>query len=340
MVNISHSAKEKFLECSEKYRLHYIEKLRSPILNSPLFGGSAFDDAVSVLLLRLKKNRTPEEDEISKQDPAHVLMRKLTRTQHNREEVNIPTHTYVKYSKADFDVNLITEEDFRSINDNVVCNEYEEFTPISAYDFVEYCRNEIKTKHRLDEQDQRVFNLINWHSFKNKVLFLLEQYEKEVIPKILEVKSVQRKVELSAGEHTLIGFIDFEAIWKDEPDKIYVCDNKLSSKAYKQQNLEEGEQLATYCEFTENTFGCYVNTEKTLRKKFPKHRIQIIRGELSEELFEKTFDNFGEVVHNIEEGNFEKNMEGNCFSFGQRCPYYNTCRGEPEKDFLVDLKEK
>ena len=60
--------------------------------------------------------------------------------------------------------------------------------------------------------------------------------------------------------------------------------------------------------------------------------------------FEKTFDDFGEVVYNIQEGNFEKNgMDGSrseCFFFGQRCPYYNTCRGEPEKDFLVKLEER
>lgn len=340
MTRISHSAKEKYLECSEKYRLHYIEKLRSPILSSPLFGGSAFDDAVSVLLLRLKKDKTEEEKVLAKKDAKEVLVNSLLKTKHNGEDIYIPTHQYAKYSKADFDINLISDEEIENINKSIYAKDYEYFNQESLFDFVEYCRNEIKTKKALQEDDQILFNLINWTSFKNKLLYLLEQYEKDVIPKIEEVFSVQKKVELSAGDHTLIGFIDFEASWHEEPGIVYVCDNKLSSKSYSDKNMLEAEQLATYCEYTENNRGCYVNTEKNLRKKDPKHRIQIVKGQISEELFEKTFDNFGEVVHNIEQGIFEKNLESGCFSFGQRCPYYNTCRGEPSKDFLVDLKEK
>lgn len=340
MVRISHSSKEKYLECSEKWRLHYQEKLRSPIMGSPLWGGGAFDDAASAMLLRLKKNPTDEEKVLAAKDPKQVLIDSMTYADYNGEKVFIPTHKFVKYSKADFDVSLISVKNFEDINTMDICNDYEDFNYDTAQEFVEFCRNEIKTKYRLDANDQKVFNLINWYSFRNKLLYLLERYEEDVIPKIQEVLSVQRKVELKSGEHTLIGYIDFEAIWKDEPDKVYTCDNKLSSKSYSQKNIDEAEQLATYCEFTGNDNGCYVNTEKVLRKKDPKHRIQIIRGDITEELYEKTFDNFSEVVHNIEEGIFEKNMEGGCFSYGQRCIYYNTCRGEPEKDFLVDLKEK
>ena len=339
MVRISHSAKEKYIECGEKWRLHYQEKLRSPILNSPLWGGGAFDDAASAMLLRLKKDLTEEEKALTAQDPRRVLVNSMTYTNHNGEKVFIPTYRFTKYSKADFDVSLLESEDFKLINDMEICNEYEDFNRETAQGFVEFCRNEIKTKYKLDANDQMVFNLINWYAFKNKLLYLLDRYEEDVMPKIQEVFSVQRKVELESGEHTLIGYIDFEATWKDEPDKVYTCDNKLSSKAYYQSNIDEAEQLATYCEFTGNDNGCYVNTEKVLRKREPKHRIQIIRGDITEELYEKTFDNFGEVVHNIEEGIFEKNMEGGCFSYGQRCIYYNTCRGEPEKDFLVDLKK-
>ena len=340
MVRISHSGKEMYNQCGEKYRLHYIEKLRSPLLSSPLFAGGAFDDAASCMLLKLMKEPVGDDLALSLRNPYEVLVESFTTTKRNGETYYLPTYQYCKYSMKDFDVELLEADDLKVINEFADKNDFGEFDKDLCQEFVETCRLQVKNRQYPDKPTQELFNLINWHSFKNKLLYLLARYEEDVIPLIQEVISVQRKVELEAGEHTLIGYIDFEAIWKDEPDKVYTCDNKLSAKSYKDDSIEDAEQLATYCEFTGNDNGCFVNTEKVLRKREPRHRIQIVKGTITEELYEKTFDNFGEVVHNIEQGIFEKNLEGGCFFFGQRCQYYNTCRGAPEKDFLVDLKKK
>ena len=60
-MRISHSGKNTHKECSEKYRLHYIEKLRGQKIFSALFFGSALDEAFSRLLLDKKPIKTPEE---------------------------------------------------------------------------------------------------------------------------------------------------------------------------------------------------------------------------------------------------------------------------------------
>lgn len=345
-MRISHSAKETYLQCQEKYRLHYQERLRSPIFGSPLFLGGAFDEALNCLLLRLKKpeNFTEEDRELAEQDPYEVLDKHLTHKEYNGKEVYLPEYEFAKYFSKDYDESMLEPEDLMIINSKGDELGYDELEVADCTDFILACRNDIRSKKSLDSNAQVLYNLINWCSSRRKLRYLLEMYERDVLPQIEEVFSVQKKVELTAGEHNLIGYIDFVASFKGEPGVKYVCDNKLSSKAYPTDAIDDAVQLATYCEHEELKKAAFVVTEKGLRKRDPRHRIQIIKGEISEELFEKTFDQFGEVVYNIEQGIFEKTgMDGSkqeCFHFGQRCPYYNTCRGEPEKDFLVKLEDK
>jgi hypothetical protein len=60
-IKISYSALSTLNQCSEKYRLHYIERLRSPRLYSALFFGNALDAGFSRILLEKKKERTEIE---------------------------------------------------------------------------------------------------------------------------------------------------------------------------------------------------------------------------------------------------------------------------------------
>ena len=345
-MRISHSAKEQYLQCQEKYRLHYQERLRSPVVGSPLFLGSAWDEALNCLLLRKKapESRTEQEKKDVLLDPYEVLDLHLTTANFNGKNLYLPEYEFAKYFSKDYNESMLEDEDLMSIIDTGNRLGYEILDVGGCSDFIQSCKNDIRAKKGLETNAQILFNKINWCSSRRKLRYLLEMYERDVLPQIEEVFSVQKKVELSAGEHNLIGYIDFVASFKDEPGVKYVCDNKLSSKSYPSDAIDDAVQLATYCEHEELKKAAFVVTEKGLRKRDPRHRIQIIRGEISEELFEKTFDQFGEVVYNIEQGIFEKTgMDGSkqeCFHFGQRCPYYNTCRGEPDKDFLVKLEDK
>jgi hypothetical protein len=346
MTRISHSGKETYLTCQEKWRLHYQERLRSPVLSSPLFLGGAFDEALNCMLVRLKNplDHSEEDNRLVKLDPHEVLDKHLSKTTFNGQEIDIARYQYAKYFSKDFTPEMLEPEDFMVINSTAEEFGFEQFDVEICKEFVHSCKNEIKTKKALEKESQILYNLIHWCCCRRKLHYLLDRYEEDVLPLLEEVFSVQKKVELTAGEHNLIGYIDFVASFKDEPGVKYVCDNKLASKAYPSDAIDDAVQLATYCEHEELKKAAFVVTEKGLRKRDPKHRIQILRGEITEELFEKTFDEFGEVVYNIEQGIFEKTgMDGSkqeCFHFGQRCVYYNTCRGEPDKDFLVKLEDK
>ncbi|MDA9072652.1 hypothetical protein N9K75_02120 [bacterium] len=343
MTRISHSGKETFLQCGEKYRLHYQEKLRSGIYPSPFLLGKSWDEALNCLLLSKKNpdNYTEEDKKLLQFDAHMILDNELLNQVHNGQSIYVPTFQFIKYYSKDYDSSLLDAEDLLFINSTAQRLEYEPFDKEVCDEFVQSCKNEIRSSKALGKDAQVLFNLIHWCCVRRKLHYLLDRYEEDVLPLLEEVFSVQKKVELSAGEHNLIGYIDFIASFKDEPGVKYVIDNKLASKAYPKDAIDDAVQLATYCEHEGIKKASFIITEKGLRKRDPKHRIQILRGEITEELFERTFDEFGEVVYNIGQGVFEKTgMDGSrqeCFHFGQRCQFYNTCRGEPDKDFLVRL---
>jgi len=346
MTKISHSAKEMFLQCQEKYKLHYQERLRSPVIPSPLFLGSCWDEALNCLLVRKMKpeNMSEEDKKYLEIDPYTLLDNCMTTFTNLGKDVYMPDYQFAKYFTKDFDPDLLEDEDLLLINTMADRLGFDKLDVKDCEEFVKTCRAEIKTKKALDKDAQVLFNNINWCSCRRKLRYLLERYEEDVLPLLEEVFHVQKKVDLSDGEHSLVGYIDFIASFKDEPGVKYVIDNKLSSKAYAKDAIDDAVQLATYCEHEATNRACFIITEKGLRKRDPRHRIQILRGKITEELFTRTFEEFGEVVYNIEQGVFEKTgMDGSrqeCFHFGQRCVYFNTCRGEPEKDFLVKLEDK
>lgn len=338
-MRISHSAKETYLQCPQKYYLHYIRKLRSPLAGSPLFAGSAFDDAVSVALLGLKKELTAEEKELVKLDPHTTLDNQFTTMKLNGESVYLPTYRYAKYFMTDYEPDLLEEEDLIMIRNIADLKNMDIDTLDKAKLFAEECRVILKNKTPLSADEQVVYNCVVWCSLRRKLHFLLDKYIEDVLPLLSEVTAVQKKVSLEDGEHSLIGYIDFKAYFKDEPDIEYTIDNKLASKPYPKDAVEVSPQLATYTEHEESDFGAFIVTEKKLRKKNPRHRIQILKGQVQEETYDETFESYSEVIQKIENEEFDHNFEDKCFHFGSKCPYYDYCR-EGEMGILVDLKKE
>ena len=80
MVRLSNSAIDKFKECPQRYKRHYIDKLRSVFIGSPLFFGSAVDEALNELLkTKMKSNK----EEI--RDPFEVFHENMNEMEYNKE---------------------------------------------------------------------------------------------------------------------------------------------------------------------------------------------------------------------------------------------------------------
>lgn len=98
MINLSHTAKEKYLDSPRAYYLHYLLNLREEKCGSALFFGNAMDNALNVLLLERDLNKAIIE--FNKQ------MRTFT---YNNETLDILKTDKIKYSKSDVDDSLIPE---------------------------------------------------------------------------------------------------------------------------------------------------------------------------------------------------------------------------------------
>lgn len=321
MAKYSYSALNCYAQCPEKYRLRYIEKLYPKARGSALFFGSAVDEAMSRMLLDLKKTKTEEDIEFEKKTPLEHFYFEMNKWKSN---------VYAEYYASDFDPNILTDSDNNEIVKYCMDNGYNN---IDIFDFHDKCRKLLYKKKKLTKDDMKLYGFISWISLARKGELILKEYEKSIVPLIKEVFYIQKQVHLTndSGD-TMTGKIDFTCEFKDEPGKIYICDNKTSSKPYLEDSATNSEQLAIYCESEDNYNSCYVVLEKKIRKRDPKVRSNVIKGKISEENLNKTFDNIQEKVDNISENLFyKKDEKKECFFFGKKCEYYDYCWSNGKK---------
>lgn len=328
-IRLSHSAVNKYNECSEKYRLHYIEKLRTKYCSSALFFGSACDRAFERFLLEKKDVLSDEDKKLLEKDPIDIFDEQFRIAENADGKLDIAKSEYAQYFNSDIDTSLLIQDDLLEAQNWASELGFEE---IDVDTFVGEVKAARRAKKPLSDDETKLYNYICWMSLRRKGHILVEAYGKDIMPHILKVHTIQEKVELFEGVHNYIGFIDFTAEFVDEPNVIYICDNKTSSAPYSEDSVRESGQLASYCEFKESDKAAYVVVEKKLRKKEPRYRTQIIKDTIPEETFEKVFDNVGDVLYNIENDRFEKKADSKeCFFFGRKCDYFNVCwKNDPE----------
>lgn len=340
-MKLSHSAKEKYLTCPEKWRLYYQEKLRSKKLNSPLFFGRAIDEALNRILLDKKAELTEEEKEIFKKTEREIFIDNMLKTIHNNDVVDLPKNKDCLYFKSDVDTSLLDLEDIKDLD--TYSKEVDYVGIFNPDAFISYCHERFKNKKQLTKEEQLLYNYTAWKCLYRKGLMLLEAYRRQILPQIENVITIQEKVELPDEDDIFIGYIDFIASFVEEPGVEYVCDNKTSSKAYKKDSVRTSPQLSIYSEYKENDNCAFIVLEKKIRKRSPKVRTSIIKDKINELQRDETFDNITNVYHDIKDGKFFKNKE-NCFQFGRPCEYYKLCHYGDKSDLIQlennDGKEK
>jgi hypothetical protein len=89
-MKLSHSAVNKYIECPYSYKLHYLDKIRSPLEPSALtFGGSI--DKAFVQMLSPDTTKTPEDifyEEWQKNHPVRNPNAKFTKSDYDEDLVN------------------------------------------------------------------------------------------------------------------------------------------------------------------------------------------------------------------------------------------------------------
>ncbi len=371
-IKLSHSSKNTYLQCGEKYRLHYLEKYRPVTLSSALVFGSAIDNSLNVML------ENKDNPEILKMT-IETFNRNWEQGENSlRQVVDMPLNPDIKYSKYDQDPDLLEKSDWAELfkyDKSFFETKSEIETLMSEVDWVD-----------ISEEKRRIYNYYNWLCLKKKAELLLTAYYNDILPNFKTIIAVQKKVELidEAGNN-LNGVIDFVAELQD--GRIAIVDNKTTSTEYEEDAVATSEQLATYqailnifahdtdndwkheikacayavmskklikdvkkvckscgkentsthktCDNVVNGSRCNGEFEKT--KSF-KVKTQFIPGTINEEFEHAVIENATTVKSCIEMGLFPKNYSSCENQFGSPCPFIHLCHGKNPKG-LVKLEK-
>jgi len=321
-IKISHSANEKYQNSPRSWYLHYSLRLRQEKLGSPLCFGGAVDEALNAMLEEKVIGATDVPD------PYAMFERKWTHNEYNGEVLDLRTSEKVKWSKADYDESILLEKD-----------------------------------HALIEAK----NDPSWVSMRRKGIMMLDSYAKFVMPHIKEVKSIQSFIDIDGeGEDMVIGYADFIAVFELDKDavaliedkelratyealeqyngKTILFDNKTSSNKYKDDSVEQSPQLGTYIESpiaeehgVEHA-GYIVMPKKIRKKKSPRVPIQIIIGDVSQDIIDGVFEEYADTIEGIKLGNFP--CTGGCKANFFGCTYDGYCKsGGKDMTGLVKVKK-
>lgn len=233
-TRLSFSSKNKWLQCPASYKFHYVDKWRPIIISSPLIFGSSIDNALNIML--------------ENKDNPDVLTMAQLEFQKNweqgqdslRQTVDLPLNPNIRYSKYDFDPDLLEKKDWAELfkyNSNFF--DMKNVTDEKLKAGVEWLD--------IPEEDRMVLNYSNWLCMSRKGHLLLEAYYTDILPHIKKVIAVQKTVELLDEDgNNLNGVIDFVAVLQD--GRVAIVDNKTSSTEYDDDSVSGSEQLATYQE--------------------------------------------------------------------------------------------
>lgn len=214
----------------------------------------------------------------------------------NGQNIDLSKPGVIKFSKADYDPNILTNED------------------------------KIEVETSLADE--------SWISLRRKGWMILEAYKEQIIPRIKEVKFVQKDIKLENDNgDSFIGFVDFCAVWDD--GRTIIFDNKTSSIKYADDSASTSEQLATYFEATKDELkvdavGYVVIPKKMRKQKLPLVPIEVVIGEISESIVNKTFEDYDSVLTGVRLGNFPctRQDENGCCSAPWGCAYKKYCESD------------
>lgn len=349
-VRLSHSAASRYGTCPRSYKYHYVDKLRADVQSSALLFGTAIDKATEHYALT--KNFTETND----------MFKNTWGTQNiNGKDEDLRFLLNFTYSDKDLDTDLLKDEDWQSMCDNVSTEDPTESLKEAIYE------KSTMGYANMSDENKLVFNYANWLCLQRKGLLMLKEFKRVFDDNVTEVLGTQVKVDLeNENGDSVIGFIDLIVRWKGF-DKPIVLDIKTAGREYEDDAVAKSPQLSLYVYAVsakyEDTRQCGFlvlnkNINKNKHKKckecghdgtggrhktcdnnidgkrcggewketiYPKAKSQILISSVSEVLVTTVVENFDDVNKGIKAEVFPRNFES-CIRFGSiKCSFYNIC---------------
>jgi len=281
-MKLSHTQKELYNVSPMAWFIKYVLKYKEKVMTSPLFFGSLVEEGVNALL------------EGSDLESALIHFEELFISYDvNGKDECLKTSKNVKYSKADYQELLFTEE-------------------------------ELILHKEMDHTEKAYYSLLR----KGKMM--ITEFHDNILPNIKRTIAMQEPINIKNeyGDE-IIGFADMIVEWKD--GRILVLDLKTSASPYKKDAVlteEKGSQTALYYEALKDKYKLdgagFLVLEKKVRVRDPQMRSQILIDVPPEELIQETFDNFDKVFYDIRQAKFPCTAPV-CNRFGKKCSNAGFC---------------
>lgn len=339
-MKISYSGASQYKDCPKKFFLKKKYKLKYQA--SAFAFGAAIEDGVTALLQGQ-----------SFQEAQDVFGTNWHTRPENRWEgaTQIVDNPDVFYYNSDYDKNLIADKD--------------------SDELVKSVQKAMKKDEKVKEDDLEAYNKIMWNSLLKRGYYMLEAFQRDILPYVKEVISVQREISLpnDSGDE-VVGFIDYILKLEiDGEEKTAIIDLKTAGRPYTGHDLDTSDQLRIYAAALGiNTIGYiillknleYVTfcdkcgherennrlkncSEDKCKGKYtivsPKGKTQVLIKDISNDDLEDTADDFSEVLVAMKNGVEWKNSKS-CFNYGTKCEYYEHCWNRRSLDEMDHLEEK
>lgn len=375
---LSNSQIRMYSECGKKYKLHYVDRLRSTMIHGALIFGSAIDRALNHLL------------ETKDLKASIQLFDKSFRFQSiNNEPTYIPSSTNVVYSQRDFDKDLLQPEDivkYRELKEKLGMGN--ESNPADDLSYFMKIKKESGIK-ALSFEERKLYAYSNWLSMRRKGHIMIESYNKKVLPKIKNVLAIQKGIEIKNTDgDSITGFLDLIVEWED--GKRYLLDNKTSAMKYESDSAMRSQQLILYYYAEKETYkldgvgfivmyknidknkikicsqcgkdgtgqrhktcdneildtnnGAPVMTAKRCNGEWmetisPEAIIETILNPISEAAESLVLEAFDEANFGIKNQTFNPNLQA-CGNENFKCQYFNKCWLGSDEDLIVLEKKE
>lgn len=350
---LSYSQVNRYGMCPKSYEYHYVQKIRQTTTTGALLFGSALDNALNVLLT--EPDKSPEE----------TFERSFQYSKINEVNTYIPTSENVVYANSDFDSDLLLEEDFKFIKEQLTQGRIQ-----GSGDILQHFQT-LKDKKAsvgfdgLSKEEKRYYNLMNWLCLRRKGFLMLVAYRKKVMPKLTKVHEVQKHVQLEndSGD-SVVGYVDLIA--DVEGHGTVILDNKTSGMKYEEDSVITSPQLSLYLHILEDQYktrkaGYIVLIKQVIKNKKkvcskcghdgsgarhktcdnmvdgkrchgdwnetidPEIFVQFIVDEIPEQTENIVLENMDNVNDAIKHGVFTRNLNSCQNWYGGKCAFFDLC---------------
>lgn len=222
---LSHSSLSRWQQCPTSYKYHYIDKIRPTKQHAALCFGTAIDRAIGKIL-------NPKEDERS---PKAIFDYFWRFQDIAGKQQYLPTLVNFVYSKNDFDKDLITDDDLTKLE----MSREEMLALVNK-------RTELGFDN-LSNLEKSKANHTFWLCLQHKGHYMIDAFEKKVMPKLKKVYAVQKYISLENDDSdSVIGYVDLIADVEGYNEPI-ILDIKTSSIQYdEEKSVVFSPQLTLY----------------------------------------------------------------------------------------------